>query len=56
MDCCPMFTTCDLLDCYMAVTGVPNPQADHALRMAKFARECIHQMKVVTKALEVRLG
>mmetsp|Transcript_13610 Transcript_13610/g.39216 ORF Transcript_13610/g.39216 Transcript_13610/m.39216 type:complete len:121 (+) Transcript_13610:186-548(+) len=27
-------------DCYVAVTGLPEPQEDHALRMVKFANEC----------------
>jgi hypothetical protein len=25
----------------MACTGLPNPQADHAPRMVKFARDCM---------------
>jgi hypothetical protein len=28
-------------DCYLAITGVPKPQPDHAIRMVKFARDCI---------------
>ena len=31
-------------DCYVAVTGLPDPQADHAVIMARFARECVHRM------------
>jgi len=43
-------------DCYMAVTGVPKHQADHALLMTKFARECLHRLKSVLGRLAVRLG
>lgn len=43
-------------DCYMAVTGLPEPQADHAIIMARFAQECIVKMKEVTRKLEVTLG
>jgi class 3 adenylate cyclase len=43
-------------DCYVAVTGLPDPQSDHAMRMTKFARECMTKMTEVTKMLEVRLG
>lgn len=28
-------------DCYVAVTGVPEVQEDHALIMAKFGSECM---------------
>merc|ERR1711988_717951 len=43
-------------DCYMAVTGLPNPKKDHALIMARFARDCRDQMNQLTKSLEVTLG
>jgi class 3 adenylate cyclase len=43
-------------DCYMAVTGLPNPNKDHALIMARFARDCRDQMNALTKSLEVTLG
>ncbi len=43
-------------DCYMAVTGLPEPQEDHAVIMARFAQECIVRMKEVTRNLEVTLG
>ena len=32
-------------DCYVAVTGLPQPQPDHAVRMMKFAADCIDRMK-----------
>jgi class 3 adenylate cyclase len=34
-------------DCYLAVTGLPEPQEDHAIIMCLFAHECMRQMKVV---------
>jgi hypothetical protein len=40
----------------MAVTGLPNPTKDHALIMAKFARDCRDQMSTLTKSLEISLG
>ena len=43
-------------DCYVAVTGLPDPIDNHATIMAKFAYECLHQMKNLTKELEVTLG
>lgn len=43
-------------DCYVAVTGLPDPQPDHAVRLARFAKECILKMSEVTKKLELRLG
>jgi len=43
-------------DCYMAVTGLPNPKKDHAVIMAKFARDCRHQLSALTRSLEVSLG
>jgi len=43
-------------DCYMAVTGLPNPKKDHALMMAKFARDCRDEMNALTKSLEITLG
>ncbi|KAG7365344.1 adenylate/guanylate cyclase [Nitzschia inconspicua] len=43
-------------DSYVAVTGLPEPQEDHALIMAKFARDCLKKINEVIHALEVRLG
>ena len=43
-------------DCYMAVTGLPNPQKDHAVIMAKFARDCRDELHKLTRSLEVSLG
>lgn len=43
-------------DCYMAVTGLPTPQKDHAVIMARFARDCRDQLTTLTRSLEVSLG
>lgn len=43
-------------DCYMAVTGLPNPQKDHAVIMARFARDCRDELNNLTRSLEVSLG
>jgi class 3 adenylate cyclase len=43
-------------DCYVAVTGLPDPQPDHAIRMTKFARECLHKVTDLTHKLESTLG
>ena len=43
-------------DSYVAVTGLPEPQANHAITMARFAWECLLRMNEITKDLEVTLG
>ncbi|KAL3938864.1 MAG: hypothetical protein SGBAC_006303 [Bacillariaceae sp.] len=43
-------------DCYVAVTGLPEPRDDHAFVMAKFARECVIRFNELSKHLEVKLG
>jgi class 3 adenylate cyclase len=43
-------------DCYVAVTGLPDPRPDHAVAMARFARDCMQQAHIMTKRLEVKLG
>ena len=40
----------------MACTGLPNPQGDHAVRMVKFARDCMHRMSRLVDDLSVSLG
>jgi class 3 adenylate cyclase len=40
----------------MAATGLPKPQPDHAVRMVRFARDCILQMAVLLEELELSLG
>ncbi|CAB9523362.1 Receptor-type guanylate cyclase gcy [Seminavis robusta] len=43
-------------DCYLAVTGLPDPRRDHAIIMARFARDCLEKFHEVTRMLEVTLG
>ena len=43
-------------DCYLAVTGLPEPQKNHATIMARFAFECKRRMRELTQELEVTLG
>lgn len=43
-------------DSYVAVTGLPDPQPDHAVRMARFAREGMSKFNELTRMLETTLG
>lgn len=43
-------------DSYVAVTGLPNPQDNHAVIMARFAVDILGKMKDVTRQLELILG
>ncbi|GKY99152.1 hypothetical protein MPSEU_000870700 [Mayamaea pseudoterrestris] len=43
-------------DCYVAVTGVPEPQKDHAVIMCRFARDMLTSTRQLTKRLETSLG
>lgn len=43
-------------DGYVAVTGLPEPQDDHAIIMVGFALECRRLMRTVTRSLEKSLG
>lgn len=43
-------------DCYVAVTGLPEPRKDHAVAMIRFARDCMRKMQEVTSELETTLG
>jgi class 3 adenylate cyclase len=43
-------------DCYVAVTGLPDPRKDHAVVMARFANDCMNRMQSLVKRLEVTLG
>lgn len=38
------------------MTGLPEPNPDHACVMARFARDILSRMHVLTKELEVILG
>lgn len=43
-------------DCYVAVTGLPEPRPDHAIQMSRFAIACMEKFQVLTKKLEEQLG
>ena len=43
-------------DSYVAVCGLPEPNANHAVTMARFARDVVHKMNSLTKKLEAVLG
>lgn len=43
-------------DCYMAVTGLPNPDDAHAVHMSRFAYQCLVGMKELIRELEAMLG
>ena len=40
----------------VAVTGLPDPNKDHAVVMARFAFECLYHMHELTRSLENALG
>ena len=43
-------------DCYVAVARLPDPRPDHAVIMARFARDCLGRTKQVVRKTEVELG
>jgi class 3 adenylate cyclase len=43
-------------DCYVAVTGLPEANPQHAEVMARFARDCLDQFDIVVQGLELKLG
>jgi class 3 adenylate cyclase len=43
-------------DCYVAVTGLPDPQPLHAVIMTEFALECLQQMKRLITKVSRKLG
>lgn len=43
-------------DCYLCVTGLPNPQPDHAIRMVRFSISCLEKLSVVLQDLKYTLG
>ena len=43
-------------DSYVAVTGLPDPRKDHAVVMAKFARDCRERFREMCSNLESTLG
>jgi len=51
-----VFKVEDVGDCYVAVAGLPEARRDHAVVMARFARDCLRSMNDLTKKLEGQLG
>ena len=49
-------SACVLSDCYVAVVGLPEARKDHAIVMARFARECVTGFGEVVKTLQMKLG
>ena len=43
-------------DCYVAVTGLPKPQEQHAVIMAKFAADCMTALSGMMHVLVEKLG
>ena len=43
-------------DCYVAACGIPLPQQDHAVRLVRFANECMIKMNTLTAELTEILG
>lgn len=43
-------------DCYLAVTGLPDPDPMHAVACAKFANDIVRHTKSVTRELASSLG
>ena len=50
---CSSFSFCHVT---VAATGLPDPRPDHALVMARFAKDCMKRMRELTKQLEATLG
>jgi class 3 adenylate cyclase len=43
-------------DCYVAVTGLPDPQPLHAVIMTEFAMGCMREMKALVATMARKLG
>jgi class 3 adenylate cyclase len=43
-------------DCYVACTGIPEPMTNHAVTLARFARNILGEMKEITHELADKLG
>jgi class 3 adenylate cyclase len=53
---CGVFKVETTGDCYVAATGIPVYQADHAVRILKFAYECLLHLHELVNDLETTLG
>ena len=53
---CGVFKVETVGDCYVAVCGLPEPNHDHAIVMARFARECMEKGNEAVRELELTLG
>ena len=51
-----VYLTSDLLQLQPDIIGLPKPQPDHFVRMARFAREIMESMSEITRSLELVLG
>lgn len=51
-----IFKVESMADCYVACCNVPDPRPDHAVAVARFAKECREKMADVVQKLEVFLG
>lgn len=43
-------------DCYVAVSGLPEPRKDHAVAMGRFSRDILHKFREMVKSMVVELG
>lgn len=43
-------------DCYVAACGLPDLRKDHAVVIARFARDCLQKTMELTRRLERTLG
>ena len=53
----PFLTSCIAVRLLVAATGLPSPQPDHAIRMARFANDCMNSLReLIVWDLTDRLG
>ena len=43
-------------DCYVAVTGLPQAQPEHAVILCKFAAACLRKMETLMRELSATMG
>jgi class 3 adenylate cyclase len=51
-----VFKVATIGDCYLAATGLPTPSRAHAIKMCRFAKDCLEAMLLVVNQLEPSLG